>query len=739
MKNRHLLAAILAAGTLTSVSHATVYISEVFINPSGSGSFDDTYEFIELAGTPGKKLDGYAVAFLSGNLLKFYPLGSIPPAPIPDPEINEFFSLDGLTIGQNGILVLCISAAGNFPTIVSDSAVRPSWVANPIWNGLLDLPGNLENDGSNTILLIRNRPGRTQANPTHPAGLRWGKDIKCDAQLITPAIDPQDGLMYDQYGDGNIDKGEANGLGGFTLDLKGASTPMDISDDLEIVDEISYEHERGWEYQQDDRNVDVGSTTQPYPERDVRALDDPQSINPDCLVRVDYRTKGPGWPPAPGAMGQLPNGNNWQDTATEQWVRGESARANSGFGGFAGITFWFSNLPNTDPEATQPFETHVPRWLFDGTAPDVSYATFGTGTSTFMNFLISAGRTNPLAVPFIPGDTDRDGDCDAEDITKLANVFGDNDWIFSNSFEMAPESDSGDPAAQTRPWDVDATGDNGIEPSDLQWTLNFQGNSTGRVVGRTYDSATPTPAGGGNVHLNSNAGTAVTISTNLVLPPGRTASTIQVGDAVTIEVLAQVTGGANLSPAQENGVMQHVHDFALSTGGVFQLAGVLDGLHTTTRSMIRVPQGVSGDLGVRRLNGHSTSPMIGLSSPGVLYSIQLTATGIGSVTPALSASAEAKFAASTPRGVKIGRTQSNGNPASAAYTPMPMLTVIATPACPGDANGDGQVGLADIAVVTSNWTLSVPPAPAAADLDGNGVIGLGDIAIITSNWATVCP
>jgi len=54
--------------------------------------------------------------------------------------------------------------------------------------------------------------------------------------------------QIDQFGDGNLDKGEPNGMGGFTLDLKGSSTPEDPGDDLEIVDELSYEHDRGWEY-----------------------------------------------------------------------------------------------------------------------------------------------------------------------------------------------------------------------------------------------------------------------------------------------------------------------------------------------------------------------------------------------------------------------------------------------------------------------------------------------------------
>ncbi len=69
--------------------------------------------------------------------------------------------------------------------------------------------------------------------------------------------------------------------------------------------------------------------------------------------------------------------------------------------------------------------------------------------------------------------------------------------------------------------------------------------------------------------------------------------------------------------------------------------------------------------------------------------------------------------------------------APAAITALP-------PACPGDVNGDLLVGLADVAIITQNWMLAVPPAPPAADQNGNGTIGLGDIAIVTSNWATNC-
>lgn len=61
------------------------------------------------------------------------------------------------------------------------------------------------------------------------------------------------------------------------------------------------------------------------------------------------------------------------------------------------------------------------------------------------------------------------------------------------------------------------------------------------------------------------------------------------------------------------------------------------------------------------------------------------------------------------------------------------------PACPGDANGNGSVGLDDIAEVVNAWGQTVPPVPMAIDLDGSGDIGLGDLAVIIQFWGQICP
>ncbi len=705
--------------------HAVVFINEVAVNPAGT--FDDTHEFIELKGTPGKKLDGYAIAFLNGTLAKYYPLGSITVPQDNLQEIDEFFSLDGLSLGKNGILLLGIGPATNYIGRSPDANIRATWKAPAIWNGLLDTPGKLENDGSNTMVLIRNRPGRTQADPANPAGLRWGKDITHDGEIITPVMDPQTMMMVDQFGDGEIDDGGPSNFPSSpnTLDLKGKSTPS-ITDDLELVDEVSYEHERGWEYEVDERHVDLGSVSNGLPYRHVHALDDPQGFNPDALTRVDYRTKGDGWIPAPGAIGEMSNGNNWQDSATEQWVRGETVSA-------AGPTFFYSNAANINPDSIQPYLTNVPSWLNDGIGADYNFLAANT-------YKLTPGAENPLATNFVPGDSDRDGDCDADDIAKIAAVFGDANWIFSNSYAAAPETDGGDPSTQTRPWDVDGTGDNGIEPSDLQWSLNFQGDTTGRIVGVDFSGTGATPAGQG-VYLNPNTGVSVAVTTSLALPPGRTPTTLLSGDQVTVQVQAQVTAGANTLADQQNGVMQFVNDLQISSGGVLRVVSVTPAApYAKTRASLETLQGVSGDLGVTRVNGYSTSFVQGLGAASAMYDIVLEAIGPGSASLTLARSAEPRFVASTPQGVKVGHTNTNGNPATSSYpAPLAFTVIVVPPCCVGNADkiSPGQVNFNDINSVIANW-LGNYPITGPGDANCDGIVNFDDINSVIANWLNPC-
>ncbi len=748
--------AVLLAAALTMTSSATVFINEVFINPPGQ--YDDTREYIELLGTPGMKLDGYALTLANGTEQKFWPEGTPYPG---DQEFDEFFSLDGLQLGPNGMLVVGIGLEFYYVGLLPDTNFQ-RW--NTIWNGGLDTPGKLQNDGSNTFFLIRNRPGDTEADDTG-GDLRWGKDISHDTEYDHHVEDPQNpGQYFDQWGNGNIDKGEEwcvcvggeddglpcdNGcpggvaVSGTTQDLKGASTPDDVSDDLEVVDEVSYEHGRGWEYDTDGRHVDAGSTQAGLPYRHVHALDDPKGyhpdialgLNPDALTRVDYRTKGDGWAPAAGAVGEMPNGNNWQDTATEQWIRGEAIRD--------GSIFFYWNLENFDVDAVQPYYVHVPLWLDDGTAPDYDF-------SADMTYQISAGRLNPLATPFIPGDVDRDGDCDAEDIAKTAAVFGDDDWIFSNSYADAPEGDSGDPATQTRPWDVDGNGEHGIEACDLQWTLNFRGDTTGQIVGVTYDSETPAATG---VVLNPNTGVVCTVSISADAP----LDSLSVSQTATLTVAAEITAGANTAAGEENGVMQFVHDLAIDTAGVLRVVDVVPvAPFATTRAALQSPAGTNGDGGMQLINGYTTAFDQGLAGPAALYEVTVQAIGAGSATLTLGATAAPNFAASVPDGMTVGHTElcGCGRPEMVVY-PV-ALDVVVGPGggCAGDSNCDGGVNWRDIDffVAAQNDNVSAwqalyasvygqPPTCSFAnnDVDGSGTVNWRDIDPFVAVQNTTCP
>ncbi|HVZ92999.1 MAG TPA: hypothetical protein VG797_00670, partial [Phycisphaerales bacterium] len=58
--------------------------------------------------------------------------------------------------------------------------------------------------------------------------------------------------------------------------------------------------------------------------------------------------------------------------------------------------------------------------------------------------------------------------------------------------------------------------------------------------------------------------------------------------------------------------------------------------------------------------------------------------------------------------------------------------------CAGDANSDGAVGLADIAVIIQGWGNTGFPR-ISGDLSEDGAVGLPDIAQVIQNWGHTCP
>lgn len=59
---------------------------------------------------------------------------------------------------------------------------------------------------------------------------------------------------------------------------------------------------------------------------------------------------------------------------------------------------------------------------------------------------------------------------------------------------------------------------------------------------------------------------------------------------------------------------------------------------------------------------------------------------------------------------------------------------------PGDLNGDGMVGSADLDIVRGNWGQSVTPGDlVTGDPSGDGSVGSADLDIVRANWGATAP
>ena len=206
------------------------------------------------------------------------------------------------------------------------------------------------------------------------------------------------------------------------------------------------------------------------------------------------------------------------------------------------------------------------------------------------------------------------------------------------------------------------------------------------------------------------------------------ANDVRFGTLVELLVYGRVTGGVNLTAAQQNGIMQFVHDVLLDTPGVARVETItpLSGF-ATTRDAIQTPLGIAGDLGLTRVNGYTTAFDAGLSSALPLYRVTLRTVGAGTTDVAVQPAADAQSATSTPWGVKVGHTAANGDPAAASYPTALALSSTG----PGDANGDGLVNATDLGLLEnclSGPDVPFAPACSAFDLELDDDVDLADVA-----------
>jgi hypothetical protein len=197
----------------------------------------------------------------------------------------------------------------------------------------------------------------------------------------------------------------------------------------------------------------------------------------------------------------------------------------------------------------------------------------------------------------------------------------------------------------------------------------------------------------------------VTLSSVVVVPSGRALSNLRSGNLVEVTVSGQVTGGSNNAAGQQNGIMQFANDIMIASGGVLRVHKVekLNGF-ATTRAALEIKQGSNGDRGIASLHGYTTSFAQGVTAAAPLYRVTFRAIGLGSTQVSFSHAAAPRLAASTPRGVKLGHTAQNGDPANISYPAALNITVTDATMTPGDWDADGDVDLADYAEFTACLT-----------------------------------
>ncbi len=57
-----------------------------------------------------------------------------------------------------------------------------------------------------------------------------------------------------------------------------------------------------------------------------------------------------------------------------------------------------------------------------------------------------------------------------------------------------------------------------------------------------------------------------------------------------------------------------------------------------------------------------------------------------------------------------------------------------SPNIPGDLDGDGSVGVADLLILLASWGPCDDCDDCPADLDGNCTVGVSDLLILLANW-----
>jgi agmatine/peptidylarginine deiminase len=71
-------------------------------------------------------------------------------------------------------------------------------------------------------------------------------------------------------------------------------------------------------------------------------------------------------------------------------------------------------------------------------------------------------------------------------------------------------------------------------------------------------------------------------------------------------------------------------------------------------------------------------------------------------------------------------------------TDQPFAIVGTIIECPGDADGDGSVGVSDLLILLANWGEATAGGESGGDFDGSGTVGTADLLILLGAWGTNC-
>ena len=269
----------------SSFASGQVVLNEVYENPPGSGSTNDAVlEYIELYGTPGMDLTGYCIGLFKGGEDNG---DNIPEVPA---EIDEAFSLDGLSIGSNGFFVLYNGTVDQslIPLFLpNEGETSASFFDTHIPS--VDTNGNLNNDGSSTYLLIRKRAFHSIVD---------GASVYEPGYAVRKDVDPD--VDYD----GRLDFG-------IEIPTSGTVDPARVIDPLQIIDELAWSNAGGKEY--------VRSSEQEISETD--------GFNPDAVSRLEYYGDNPMLGQRINSMGETVSTR----TADESFIYGDMIGASTDF------------------------------------------------------------------------------------------------------------------------------------------------------------------------------------------------------------------------------------------------------------------------------------------------------------------------------------------------------------------------------------------------------------------------